>query len=526
MTVRQGFYIVSLVVFVAIALIAFVWLPVLWLLVLAVPLFLVGMRDARHGVHNVLRNYPVIGHIRYFAEFIRPEIQQYFIATNQSGRPYSREIRDVIGSRAHGGDGIQPFGTQHDLLDEGTDFALHSLAPKEPKRETARVLFGGAACKQPYDASRLNISAMSYGALSKNAVIAMNKGAALDNFYQDTGEGGLTPHHLEGGGDIVWELGTGYFGCRTADGKFDPDKFREKALDERVKMVEIKVSQGAKPSHGGVLPAAKITEEISRIRGIPMGQDCISPPAHTAYSNPRGMMDFIVQLRELSDGKPVGFKLCIGRRSEFLSIVKAMMETGVTPDFIVVDGAEGGTGAAPLEFSNWLGAPLNEGLAFVHTSLVGAGLRDKLRLVASGKIATGFDMVVKTALGADTCNMARPFMFTVGCIQALRCHTNRCPTGVATQDPNRYRAIDIDTKKNRVATYHSRTIDSFLALVGAMGLDDPAQLTPAHVFQRQSDGRPWPYDRIFPGMEFGALTGRPVPESFAAEWDAASADRF
>ena len=439
MTVRQGFYVVSIVLFVAVGLITVIWPPILWTLIVLVPLFLVGVYDATHGVHNVLRNYPVIGHIRYFAEFIRPEIQQYFVASNLSGRPYPRETREVIHSRAMGGDGIQPFGTQHDLLSPGIEFAMHSMAPKEPSADIARVMFGGPDCTKPYSASRLNVSAMSYGALSQNAVLAMNRGAALAGCYQDTGEGGLTPHHLAGGGDIVWELGTGYFGCRTADGNFDAEKFREKANDDRVKMVEIKVSQGAKPSHGGVLPAAKITEEISRIRGVPMGQDCISPPAHTAYNTPREMMDFIVQLRELSGGKPVGFKLCIGRRSEFLSIVKAMLATGVTPDFIVIDGSEGGTGAAPLEFSNSLGLPINEGLSFVHASLVGAGLRDQIRLAASGKIATGFDMVVKMALGADTCNMARPFMFTVGCIQSLRCHTNKCPTGVATQDPERFK---------------------------------------------------------------------------------------
>ncbi len=525
MTVRQGFYIVSIVLFVAVALWAIVWPPVLWSLLILVPLFLLGVYDATHGVHNVLRNYPVIGHIRYLAEFIRPEIQQYFVASNLSGRPYPRETREVIHARAHGGDGIQPFGTQHDLLSSGIEFAMHSLSPKEPAQDVARVVVG-PDCSQPYNASRLNVSAMSYGALSRNAVIAMNRGAALGGFYQDTGEGGLTPHHLEGGGDIVWEIGTGYFGCRTADGNFDPEQFGDKASHDHVKMVEIKVSQGAKPSHGGVLPAPKISEEISRIRGVPMGQDCISPPAHTAYSNPCEMMEFVAQLRELSGGKPAGFKLCIGRRSEFLSIVKGMLKTGITPDFIVVDGSEGGTGAAPLEFSNSLGLPINEGLSFVHTSLVGAGLRDKIRIGASGKVATGFDMVVKMALGADTCNVARPFMFTVGCIQALRCHTNRCPTGVATQDPERYKAIDIDKKRYTVARYHEKTIESFLALLGAMGIEQPGDLTPGHIFLRGNDSTARSYAEIYPWLEPEAMLGGALPQPFDRYWSNASAERF
>ncbi len=526
MTVRQGFYVLSILLFIAVGLIALLWPPILWVLIVLIPLFLVGVYDATHGVHNVLRNYPVIGHIRYFAEFIRPEIQQYFVASNLSGRPFPRETREVILSGAMGGDGIQPFGTQHDLMSPGIEFAMHSMAPKEPPADFARVSFGGPECSKPYSASRLNVSAMSYGALSKNAVIAMNRGAALAGCYQDTGEGGLTPHHLAGGGDIVWELGTGYFGCRTAEGNFDPEKFRERASDDRVKMVEIKVSQGAKPSHGGVLPAAKITEEISEIRGVPMGQDCISPPAHTAYSNPRGMMEFIVQLRELSGGKPVGFKLCIGRHSEFMSIVKGMLATGVTPDFIVIDGSEGGTGAAPLEFSNSLGLPINEGLSFAQACLVGAGLHDRIRLVASGKIATGFDMVVKMALGADTCNMARPFMFTIGCIQSLRCHTNTCPTGVATQDPERYKAIDIERKMRQVSGFHHKTLESCMALMGAMGVTCTEDLTPDHIFLRGDDGTALTYRKLYPWLDPGALTGGPLPQPFDSYWSAASADRF
>ncbi len=359
------------------------------------PLVVLGLLDATHSRHNVLRNYPVVGHLRYFAEFIRPNIQQYFINTNQSGRPYPREIRDLVDARACGAEALLPFGTQHDVLSTGDEFSYHSLHVKHVPEEDGRVLVGGPDCKQPYLASRLNISAMSFGALSSNAVIALNTGARMAGCFHDTGEGGLADYHLQGGGDVSWQIGTGYFGARTEDGKFDRELFKKKSRLDNVKMIAIKLSQGAKPSHGGVLPSAKITPEISRIRGVPMGKDCLSPPTHSAFSTPRELLECVKLLRELSDGKPIGFKLCIGNRSEFLGIVKAMVDTGIKPDFIQVDGSEGGTGAAPMEFTNRLGMPINEAIAFVHDALVGAGVRDDIRLIASGKVATGspFDPV-------------------------------------------------------------------------------------------------------------------------------------
>jgi len=428
---RQLFYRVSIISVLFVTIVAFFWPPVLHLLWIIVPYILLGLYDINSN-HNILRNYPVIGHFRYMMEFIRPEIQQYFIASNQSGRPYNREQRSLVYQRAKQVVDTLPFGTQHDITAVGYEFAAHSLAPKKVDEDTAYVTVGGPDCKQPYKASRLNISAMSFGALGQSAVLAMNLGAKLGGFAQDTGEGGLTPYHLKHGADIIWEIGTGYFGCRTKDGKFDAEQFAEKANLPEVKMIEIKLSQGAKPSHGGILPAAKITDEISEIRGVPKGQDCVSPPAHTTFSTPKGLLEFVQQLRELTHGKPVGFKLCIGKRSDFMGICKAMLETNITPDFITVDGAEGGTGAAPVEFINRLGIPINEAISFVHNCLVGINMRDKIRLIASGKVATGFDMVKQIALGADMCNAARAFMFSVGCIQAVRCHENTCPTGVTT----------------------------------------------------------------------------------------------
>ena len=526
MTVRQQFLFAAPVSVLALAILAHFWHPAVWGYLALLPLIGVGIYDIRHGQHNVLRNYPVIGHIRYFAEFIRPEIQQYFIATNQSGRPYPREVRDLVVARARGHQALLPFGTQHDLLNTGEDFALHSLAAKPAPTGDGRVRFGLPGCARPYDASRFNISAMSFGSLSKNAIHAMNVGARLASCYQDTGEGGLADHHLDGGGDIVWELGTGYFGCRTEDGRFDPDTFAAKAAHDHVKMVEIKLSQGAKPSHGGLLPAAKVTPEISRFRGVPMGRDCISPALHSAFEGPTGLLEFVEQLRVLSGGKPVGFKLCVGPRREFLSIVKAMVETGIRPDFIVIDGAEGGTGAAPVEFSNRLGMPINEALPFVHNALVGAGVRGDMRLVASGKVASGFDMVVKCALGADSCSAARAFMFTVGCIQALRCHTNSCPTGVATQDPARARAIIVADKSRMVANYHNATVAMFLDLVGAMWLERVADLGPHHILRRMDDSSARAYDTIYPPLEPGQLLGAELPPAFARDWREARPDRF
>jgi glutamate synthase domain-containing protein 2 len=522
---RRVFFIFT---FLSLALItgcAFIWPPVLYFLIIVAPLIALGIYDLRSH-HNILKNYPVVGHLRYLFEFIRPEIQQYFVATNQSGRPYNREQRSLIYQRAKNVMDTHPFGTEHDITAPGYEYANHSINVKKVASDKARIDVGGPACLQPYSASLINISAMSYGALSRNAVRAFNKGAQLANIYQNTGEGGLTDHHLSGGGDITWQIGTGYFGCRTPEGNFDPDLFSKMANLEAVKMIEIKISQGAKPSHGGVLPADKITEEISRIRGIPMGQDCLSPPDHSTFNSPIGLLKYVEKLRQLTHGKPVGFKICIGAKHEFMGICKAMLETGILPDFITVDGAEGGTGAAPLIFTNRLGMPGDEAVAFVHNCLVGCNLRDSIRIIASGKVATGFDIVRKLALGANMVNIARGFMFTIGCIQALHCNTNKCPTGVTSNNPDRYRAIDINLKAERVHNFHHNTIDAFLELVGAMGIDDPQSLHPDLIHYRIDGIRSATLRKLFHFVEPGEFLKTKAPDFYRTEWDQARPDAF
>ncbi len=523
---RNIFFGVSAAGLLLIFIVQFFWSPIVHLLWVLVPYILLGFYDMHFASHNVLRNYPVVGHLRYALEFISPEIQQYFIETNESGRPYNRQQRNLVYARAHGGLDTQPFGTQWDILDVGYQRASHSLAPKHVAPEKARVVVGGPQCKRPYEASRLNISAMSFGALSANAIHALNAGAKIGGFAHNTGEGGLSPYHLAGGGDIIWQIGTGYFGCRTAEGNFDAEKFKANANRDVVKMIEIKLSQGAKPAHGGVLPAAKVDEEISRIRGVPMGKDVLSPAAHTAFSTPEGLLRFVEDLRGMTDGKPVGFKLCIGRRSEFMGICKAMLKTGILPDFITVDGAEGGTGAAPPEFSNRLGVPIDEALVFVHNCLVGTGLRQDIRIIASGKVVTGFDLMEKIALGADMCNAARPMMFALGCIQSLRCNTNTCPTGIATQDQTRARAVDVSLRKQHVANYHDATIESFRELVGACGLEDPVDLTPHHIYQRLADQSEKSSDEIYDYLDEGELLSDMIRPSYLKDWDKARAEAF
>jgi len=523
---RTIFYQVSAISVVLVVLIALAWPPFWWALVIVVPVILVGLYDSHLAVHNVLRNYPVIGHLRYALEFISPEIRQYFIERNEDGKPYNRLQRRMVKARAEGVIDTQPFGTQLDLMETGFIRGSHSLAPKTADRDTARLEVGGPDCKKPYLASRLNISAMSFGALSPTAIHALNAGARRGGFAHNTGEGGLSPYHLAGGGDIIFQVGTGYFGCRTKDGQFDEDLFVKIAERDVVKMIEIKLSQGAKPAHGGVLPAAKVNAEIAATRGVPIGQDVISPPAHTTFDSPEGLVRWVSRLRDLSGGKPVGFKLCVGRRHEFMGIVKAMLKTGITPDFITVDGAEGGTGAAPREFTNKLGVPINEGLPFVHSCLVGAGLRDKIRVIASAKIVTGFDMIEKIALGADMCNMARPMLFTLGCIQAVRCNTNTCPTGVTTQNPSRFQAVDVKLRQKRVAQFHAATIQSFLHLLGALGYQSPEQLSPSDVHQRLSDETERPFDHIHEYLEPGELLGKEIRASYAQHWEQARAEAF
>jgi glutamate synthase domain-containing protein 2 len=485
-----------------------------------------GLRDLFHPRHAVLRNYPIAAHLRFILEGVRPEMRQYFFEDEKHGTPFSRDKRSVVYQRAKKQLDKRPFGTQHEVYQNGFEWLHHSLAAKMPAKHPPRVTIGGPDCTQPYSASLLNISAMSFGSLSANAIRALNKGAAMGGFAHDTGEGGLSPYHREGGGDIIWEIGSGYFGARDEHGRFSPERFAQTARLPQVKMVELKLSQGAKPGHGGVLPAAKVSPEISRIRGVPLGEDCVSPPAHAAFSTPVEMLHFIAEMRRLSGGKPAGFKLCIGHRWEFLAICKAMVETGITPDFIVVDGAEGGTGAAPLEFMDHIGMPLRDGLGFVHQALVGVGLRDRIRIGASGKIATAFDMARVLALGADWCNAARGFMFALGCIQSLSCHTDRCPTGVATQDPLRQRALLVPDKAERVRNFHAATLEALAELVAAAGLDHPSELRPHHIWRRISPTEVRSLADLVPAPEPGALLRGAVPSRFLPCWDLADPRSF
>jgi glutamate synthase domain-containing protein 2 len=502
------------------------WHPAFHVLWGLIPLLAVGLYDCMQTKHAIRRNFPILGHGRYLMELIRPEINQYFVESNSDGKPFSREVRSVVYQRAKKQLDTLPFGTQTDVYAVGYEWMNHSLAPVHASHEKPRVIVGGKDCKQPYSASIFNISAMSYGALSKNAVLALNKGAKIGGFAHNTGEGGLSPYHLEPGGDIVWQIGTGYFGCRDKSGEFNIEEFKKRATLPNVKMIEIKLSQGAKPGHGGILPAGKVTQEISEIRGVDMGRDVVSPPAHTTFNSPVGLLEFVRTLREASGGKPVGFKLCIGKRREFLSIAKAMLKTQILPDFITVDGAEGGTGAAPLEFSNSVGTPLNDGLVFVHNTLVGIGVREQIRIIAAGKITTGFNIASKLALGADMCNSARGMMFALGCIQALRCNTNACPTGVATQDPELVKGLSVPDKAQRVANFHQETVKSFFEVIGAAGLANAQDLKPWHIERRTSAMETLNYGEIYPFLSPGDLLQENVPTPYARAWAAATAESF
>ena len=523
---RTAFLVTSACALALVAGVSWFWSPALWSLVVVLPLIVRGVADLLQTRQAVRRNFPVLGHGRYLMEMIRPEINQYFVESNHDGRPFSRNDRSVVYQRAKGELDTLPFGTQRDVYAPGYEWINHSLAPAHPDHTASRVLVGGASCAQPYRASIFNVSAMSYGSLSKNAILALNAGARIGSFAHNTGEGGLSPHHLEPGGDLIWQIGTGYFGCRRPDGSFSPTHFEDRATLPNVKMIEVKLSQGAKPGHGGILPAAKLTPEIVAIRGVVPGEDVISPAAHSAFSTPIGLLHFLQTLRTLSGGKPVGFKLCVGKRHEFLGIVKAMLESGIVPDFITVDGAEGGTGAAPLEFSDSVGTPLNEGLSFVHNALVGAGLRDQVRVIASGKVNTGFHLATKVALGADMCNAARAMMFALGCIQALRCNTNKCPTGVATQDPALTRGLHVGDKSERVARFHRETVKSFFEVLGAAGLEEPGELKPWFVMKRVHSGEVRSYHELYPPTEPGSLLASTVSGSLAGAWQVARPDRF
>jgi glutamate synthase domain-containing protein 2 len=492
----------------------------------ALALTALGLRDLRQEQHAILRNYPMIGHLRYLFEEVRPELRQYFFESETDGLPFSRDQRAIVYQRAKMQLQTRPFGTQLNVYQPAYEWITHSIAPQPYATEPFRVMIGGPDCALPYSASIYNISAMSFGALSANAIRALNKGARMGGFAHDTGEGSLSAYHREHGGDIIWEIGSGYFGCRTAEGQFSPEKFQETARLEQVKMIELKLSQGAKPGHGGVLPAAKVSAEIARTRGVPAGVDCVSPARHAAFSTPVEMMEFIGRLRALSGGKPVGFKLCIGHPSEFLAICKAMLTTGIIADYIVVDGKEGGTGAAPQEFLDHVGMPLRDGLTFVHNALVGAGLRDRVRLGAGGKVISAFDIACTMALGADWCNSARGFMFAVGCIQSQSCHTDRCPVGVATQDPARQRALVVPDKAERVRNFHAATLYALKELVAAAGLTHPSELRPHHIFRRISAQHVLTFAELYPALEPGELlTGTSDPR-FKDAWRAAQADSF
>lgn len=486
----------------------------LWLLIPTLILIGIGYYDYFQTQQTLRRNFPLLGRVRYLFESIRPEIQQYFIENNREGRPFSRETRSVIYQRAKGVLDTLPFGTQMNLEEDGYEFLTHSMLPMHVDAESLRVQVGGRDCLKPYDASLYNVSAMSFGSLSQNAVMAINGGAKLDKFAQNTGEGGLTEYHLRSGGDIIWQIGTAYFGCRKADGKFDPVLFADKAAHPNVKMIELKISQGAKPSHGGILPAKKVTPEIAKIRVVPLGHDVISPPAHPEFQTPVEMIMFIKKLRDLSGGKPVGFKICIGRKREFVAICKAMLKTGVYPDYIAVDGSEGGTGAAPLDFSNRMGTPLMDALIFVHNCLTGFGLRKEIKVIASGRATSGFDIVRLLCAGADMISSARAFMMSIGCIQALQCNANTCPVGVATQDPDLFAGLDPSDKKVRAARFHKETLKSVAELVGALGVDHTYHLKPYHLKRRTAMAEFKTYNEIYTYIKEGSLLQTPYPAEF------------
>jgi glutamate synthase domain-containing protein 2 len=489
----------------------------------------VGIFDLRQPHRSILRNYPIIGRLRFMLEYIRPEIRQYFLEADNEATPFSRSQRSLVYQRAKGEPDKRPFGTQLDVHAEGYEWINHSVAPSRLASHDFRVLIG-ANRAQPYDCSVFNISAMSFGALSANAILALNAGAKRGGFAHDTGEGSISAHHRVNGGDLIWEVASGYFGCRNDDGTFNAEKFAENARDPQVKMIELKLSQGAKPGHGGVLPGPKVTPEIAAARGVPVGVDCVSPASHSAFSTPIEMMRFIERLRELSGGKPTGMKLCIGHPWEWFAMVKAMQAIGITPDFIVVDGAEGGTGAAPLEFTDHVGSPVQEGLLLVDSTLRGVGLREQIKIGCAGKVVSAFDIARFMALGADWCNSARGFMFALGCIQAQHCHTGHCPTGVTTQDPLRQKSLVVPDKAQRVYNFHQQTLHALQELVQAAGLEHPGEITAHHIVRRAADNKVKPLAQLvltqFPEKALLRADLSGLPLIFRQTWPQASAETF
>ena len=507
MNPRELFILVSIALLAAISGIYIVWEPIIWSLIVIGPIIILGYADIFQKKHTIKRNFPVLGDLRYMLEKVRPEIMQYFVETDTDGTPINRLFRSLIYQRAKKVNDTAPFGTRVDVYRAGYEWMDHSIYAKNTSglEKEPRILVGGADCKKPYSASILNISAMSFGALSKNAVLAMNEGAKIGGFAHNTGEGGISPYHIQPGGDLIWQIGTAYFGCRTREGKFCPDTFQKNASIDNVKMIEIKISQGAKPGHGGILPASKNTPEIAAIRHIDAHKDIHSPPGHSAFNDSEGLMKFVKQLRDLSGGKPVGFKLCIGKKEEFVEICKAMILTGIKPDFITIDGGEGGTGAAPIEFSNSLGMPLRDGLSFAVNMLSGFDLKKEIKVIASGKVFSGFHIARVIALGADMVYSARAMMLAVGCIQALQCNTNKCPVGVTTQNKSLMRGLVVGNKATRVANFHHETVKSFIQLLAATGISSPDDLKRADINRRVSMEKVLKYNEIYPENEVGSL---------------------
>ncbi len=527
MTMRQKFVVFAIASLLLVVIGSLFWAPVLWLLILLIPIIVLGVVDMLQTRHSIRRLYPFLGRFRYMLEAVRPEIQQYFVESETDGKPISREFRSLVYQRAKGDRDTRPFGTIFDVDRDGYEWINHSMNPNHTIDIESRIKFGGDQCIKPYLASPLNISAMSFGSLSSNAVRALNKGAKLGGFAHNTGEGSISPYHLEHGGDLIWQIGTGYFGCRAADGNFDPDLFATNASRDEVKMIELKLSQGAKPGHGGILPAAKLTNEIAVIRGVPMGEDVLSPPSHSAFCNPIEMMQFVAVLRQLSGGKPIGIKFCLGNRSEMLAMCKAMLETGITPDFITVDGGEGGTGAAPTEMTNSVGTPLKDGLIAVNNALIGCGLRDKMRIIAAGKIFSAFHLIRAAALGADAVNSARAMMLALGCIQSRTCNTDHCPTGIATQNPDRALALDVTDKGQRVANFHHETVTNLAELIAAAGLNNLEELQPKHINRRVEGTDVRTYEELYPTLDSGCLLDASTrPASWQKDWQLAAADSW
>ena len=524
----KKFVLASILVLIVIAGIQAFWPPVLWSLIIVIPLIVQGFLDMAQTKHAIRRNFPLFGRGRWVMEFIRPFIRQYLVESDTDGMPISRMFRSVVYQRAKGARETVPFGTRVDTYRSGYEWIGHSLSAVDISGADLdlRVMVGGPDCLQPYSASIFNISAMSFGALSENAILALNNGAKIGGFYHNTGEGGLSPHHEKNGGDLVWQIGTGYFGCRDSEGAFCSDKFEKKSALDSVRMIEIKLSQGAKPGHGGILPADKNTIEISQIRGVEPGTQVNSPATHSSFDSPMGLLHFIAKLRTLSKGKPIGFKVAIGRQSEFVAICKAMVEAKIYPDFITVDGGEGGTGAAPIEYTNSIGMPLREALAFVDDCLIGYGLRQHIRIIASGKMLSGFHLVKNLALGADICNSARGMMLALGCVQSLICNTNHCPTGVATQDPKLFRGLVVTDKAQRVAMFQKNTVHATAEIVASAGLHSVSELNRTHINRRVNQHAVMRYDQIFPDMEEGCLLADKAPQSYTSYIQAASSSTF